>query len=176
MNAALTGWTLDGFLRNEKLIRNLLVRIAGRDQPQYCDFCRRQASSVACSATSYEACGESASFRHALHGSSPAESQASDQTIMAIAGHVSARMLAHYSHVRLAAKRTALQALSRPAPNPGDFLDAKQAEEKQTETGYDTRHDTNWVAAESMSPEVLEKYGRHEGTRTPDLYRVKVAL
>jgi integrase len=33
-----------------------------------------------------------------------AESQASDQTIMAIAGHVSARMLAHYSHVRLDAK------------------------------------------------------------------------
>lgn len=41
-----------------------------------------------------------------------AESQASDQTIMAIAGHVSRRMLEHYSHVRLAAKRQALEALS----------------------------------------------------------------
>jgi hypothetical protein len=26
------------------------------------------------------------------------------------------------------------------------------------------------------SMEVIEKYGRHEETRTPDLYRVKVAL
>src|SRR5438128_2587618 len=30
-----------------------------------------------------------------------AESQASDRTVMAIAGHVSQRMLAHYSHVRI---------------------------------------------------------------------------
>src|SRR6185437_4002784 len=36
-----------------------------------------------------------------------AESQASDRTIMAIAGHVSQRMLAHYSHVRIEAKRAA---------------------------------------------------------------------
>jgi integrase len=42
-----------------------------------------------------------------------AESSASDQTIMAIAGHVSPKMLAHYSHVRLAAKRQALDALSK---------------------------------------------------------------
>jgi Phage integrase family len=41
-----------------------------------------------------------------------AESSASEQTIMSIAGHVSARMLAHYSHVRLEAKRSALAALS----------------------------------------------------------------
>ena len=41
-----------------------------------------------------------------------AESEASDQTIMAIAGHVSHRMLAHYSQVRLEAKRRALDALS----------------------------------------------------------------
>src|SRR5271168_108032 len=41
-----------------------------------------------------------------------AESQASDQTVMAIAGHVSPKMLAHYSHVRLDAKREALDAIS----------------------------------------------------------------
>ncbi|MGH9475063.1 MAG: tyrosine-type recombinase/integrase [Terriglobales bacterium] len=53
------------------------------------------------------------------------ESQASDQIIMAIAGHVSPKMLAHYSHVRMAAKRKALAALSgvaqggsRPMPEP----------------------------------------------------------
>jgi integrase len=36
------------------------------------------------------------------------ESQASEQTIMAIAGHLSRTMLEHYSHIRMAAKRTAL--------------------------------------------------------------------
>ncbi len=41
-----------------------------------------------------------------------AESGASEQTIMAIAGHVSRRMLERYSHVRLEAKREALEALS----------------------------------------------------------------
>ena len=42
-----------------------------------------------------------------------AEGQASDQTIKAIAGHVSQRMLEHYSHVRMDAKRRALDALSQ---------------------------------------------------------------
>jgi integrase len=40
-----------------------------------------------------------------------AESQSSEQTLMAIAGHVSKRMLEHYSHIRMAAKRTALDGL-----------------------------------------------------------------
>lgn len=47
-----------------------------------------------------------------------AESQTSDSTIMSIAGHVSPKMLSHYSHIRLAAKRTALDAIStREAPS-----------------------------------------------------------
>jgi hypothetical protein len=41
-----------------------------------------------------------------------AESGASEQTIMAIAGHVSRRMLERYSHIRMQAKRTALEGLS----------------------------------------------------------------
>ena len=41
-----------------------------------------------------------------------AESKASDSTIMSIAGHVSRKMLAHYSHVRMDAKRNALDALT----------------------------------------------------------------
>ncbi len=45
-----------------------------------------------------------------------AEGQASDQTIMAIAGHVSRRMLERYSHVRLEAKRRALEAIAAPEP------------------------------------------------------------
>jgi hypothetical protein len=38
--------------------------------------------------------------------------EASEQTIMAIAGHVSRQMLEHHSHIRLEAKRTAVAALS----------------------------------------------------------------
>ena len=40
-----------------------------------------------------------------------AESGAGDQTIMDIAGHVSKRMLRHYSHIRMEAKRTALESI-----------------------------------------------------------------
>lgn len=41
-----------------------------------------------------------------------AESQTSDMTIMAIAGHVSRRMLEHYSRIRVEAKRRALDGIS----------------------------------------------------------------
>jgi len=41
-----------------------------------------------------------------------AESNASEQTILSIAGHVSRRMLEHYSHVRIEAKRSALDGLA----------------------------------------------------------------
>jgi integrase len=56
-----------------------------------------------------------------------AENGTSDSTIMAIAGHVSRRMLERYSHVRMEAKRTAMEALA---------VSTKTA-------GYDTNHDTN---------------------------------
>jgi hypothetical protein len=46
------------------------------------------------------------------------ESQASDQTIMSIAGHLSRKMLEHYSHIRMQAKRTALDAIAKPASEP----------------------------------------------------------
>jgi integrase len=56
-----------------------------------------------------------------------AENGASDSTIMAIAGHVSRRMLERYSHVRMEAKRTALEALAASTKT----------------AGYDTNRDTN---------------------------------
>jgi integrase len=97
-----------------------------------------------------------------------AESQASEQTIMGIAGHVSPKMLAHYSHVRLAAKRRALDALAvEPDANV------------QSDTSvrcYDTKNDTKNEEGNLLWMEVVEENGRHEETRTPDLYRVKVAL
>ena len=43
-----------------------------------------------------------------------AESRASEQTIMAIAGHLSLAMLEHYSHIRMAAKRAALEGITKP--------------------------------------------------------------
>jgi integrase len=56
-----------------------------------------------------------------------AENGTSDSTIMAIAGHVSRRMLERYSHVRMEAKRNAMETLA-----------------VSTRTGgYDTNDDTN---------------------------------
>ena len=67
-------------------------------------------------------------------------------------------MLAHYSYVRIDAKRMALDALS----SSGE--------------GYGTNHDTNAPAKPVPNPQVIEMNGRLVGTRTPDLHRVKVAL
>jgi hypothetical protein len=75
---------------------------------------------------------------------------------MAIAGHVSPKMLAHYSHVRLDAKRQALDALSS----------------KGSLWGYVTNHDTNAAVAPKPGPQVVEENGRPVRARTADLYRV----
>ncbi|MGA8493816.1 MAG: site-specific integrase, partial [Terriglobales bacterium] len=66
-----------------------------------------------------------------------AESQASDATIMAIAGHVSRQMLEHYSHVRLDLKRKAL-----------DGLATRRGNSEGKPTGYDTNNDTKPLSAE----------------------------
>jgi integrase len=73
-----------------------------------------------------------------------AESQASDATIMALAGHVSRKMLEHYSHVRKEAKREAVNVLSAKRPN------------KPAKTGYDTNRDTNPPSSEVVPPYVIE--------------------
>jgi hypothetical protein len=44
------------------------------------------------------------------------------------------------------------------------------------EEGHDTNNDTNVSGQQSANPQVVEINGRPVGTRTPDLYRVKVAL
>jgi integrase len=73
-----------------------------------------------------------------------AESQASDSTVMSIAGHVSAKMFAHYSHVRLQAKRTALDGL------------ATGRRDTPTQDSYDTNHDTKRAGKGERSPQVIE--------------------
>jgi hypothetical protein len=65
------------------------------------------------------------------------ESNASEQTIMSIAGHVSRQMLEHYSHVRLDAKRSALEALG-----------ALSARAAGTKGGEAIGHGTNHVTIE----------------------------
>jgi hypothetical protein len=76
-----------------------------------------------------------------------AESQVSDQTIMAIAGHVSQKMLARYSHVRSEARRQAVAKLSaRPA---GAWFRADKS------AGYDTTNDTGHPYIHSPSMEVI---------------------
>jgi hypothetical protein len=48
-----------------------------------------------------------------------AESQASDSTVMALAGHVSRAMMERYSHIRMEAKRRAVDTLSGTDFEPG---------------------------------------------------------
>ena len=105
-----------------------------------------------------------------------AESRASDQTIMAIAGHVSQRMLSHYSHVRLDAKRNALDALSNCHSEPLPFVGSGSNDAEHERLGYGTKDDTNRAEQQSESAEVIERNGRPEWIRTIDLFRVKEAL
>lgn len=46
----------------------------------------------------------------------------SEETVKAIAGHISPRILAHYSHIRIEAKRTALNAITPKPPLPSRGL------------------------------------------------------
>ena len=95
-----------------------------------------------------------------------AESETPETVIMSIAGHVSRKMLEHYSHVRLDAKRRALDSLNRtPAAQP-----------KDEPVGYDTKHDTNGVFTETVIPEVIEEYGGRRRDRTGGLCIANAAL
>jgi len=57
-----------------------------------------------------------------------AESGAGDQTIMDIAGHVSKQMLKHYSHIRMEAKRRALESIVTGRPVEESSQETGQAE------------------------------------------------
>lgn len=70
-----------------------------------------------------------------------AETNASDSVIRSIAGHVSQKMLEHYSHVRLEAKRRALEALATIRP--------ESQNQGVSEGGYVTRNVTK-TASEGM--------------------------
>ncbi len=96
-----------------------------------------------------------------------AESEASEQTLKALAGHVSRKMLERYSHIRLQAKRAAIKALSdRPA---------QRSIPARTSQTTSQNSEAEGISA-TLAPQVIENAGRPERTRTVDLYRVKVAL
>jgi integrase len=56
------------------------------------------------------------------------ESGAGDQTIMDIAGHVSPQMLKRYSHIRMQAKRNALEAIGQRSAQPAVSKSATEIE------------------------------------------------
>jgi integrase-like protein len=89
-----------------------------------------------------------------------AESQASDQTVMSIAGHVSPKMLAHYSHVRMDAKRRALEALC------SDGFGGS----------YGTNGGTKQPDSSKRRSQVIEKAGGRDRDRTGDLLVANEAL
>ena len=64
---------------------------------------------------------------------------------MALAGHVSRKMLEHYSHVRQEAKREAVNVLSAKRPS------------RPRIKGYDTNNDANPVSPEQVPSYVVEK-------------------
>jgi len=102
---------------------------------------------------------------HAITGL--AETAAIDSVIRLIAGHVSQKMLEHYSHVRLEAKRRALEALSM-RPECGDQGDS--------EGGYVTRNVTKTESGRMPAPQVFQNAGGDDGTRTRGLMRDRHAF
>jgi integrase len=67
-----------------------------------------------------------------------AEAGAGDETIMAIAGHVSRQMLSRYSHIRTVAKRRALDDVERERAASRALLAAKAAEKAKAEAETNT--------------------------------------
>jgi hypothetical protein len=82
-----------------------------------------------------------------------AESQASEHTLMAIAGHVSRKMIEHYSHIRMEAKRTALDAIANPA--------------------FDGVRAQNWAQSPGLHPSVETVWNWH--TCTPNVREKLIA-
>ena len=80
-----------------------------------------------------------------------AESQASDQTIMAIAGHVSQQMLEHYSHIRVAAKRVALDSIATPLPDAATSRRVANIRRPVHQNGNQTKKPKNGVGAKLLN-------------------------
>ncbi len=92
-----------------------------------------------------------------------AESGAGDQTIMDIAGHVSKQMLKHYSHIRMEAKREALESIvkkQRVRDDARGTTEMFQGSPQQSPDGFEngTRRSIKTTkTAKSENPELVEK-------------------
>jgi len=88
-----------------------------------------------------------------------AGSQASEQTVMSIAGHVSREMLEHYSHIRMEAKRRAVETLGNDTIR--SQLDEWQRRAEQTEAPQAARKKRNLlVGARGFEPRTPCAQGR----------------
>jgi hypothetical protein len=54
------------------------------------------------------------------------ESGAAEAAVLSIAGHVSRKMMEHYSHIRMEAKRKALDGLAPITPGESEEIPASQ--------------------------------------------------
>jgi len=88
---------------------------------------------------------------------------------MAVSGHMSRRMLEHYSHVRMAAKRTGKRV-------DGWASGRGSTRSSEGKLSYVTICVANTPSAISLCLHVLEMNGGRGRTRTCDLLRVKQAL
>ena len=105
-----------------------------------------------------------------------AESGAGDQTIMDIAGHVSKQMLKHYSHIRMEAKRNALEAIvtKRMAASAGknaiEQCSASLVNTQAFEAGYPQKSPQLGVLEDHRgvyrSRKSLKRFGSSGRTRT----------
>ena len=68
-----------------------------------------------------------------------AEGQVSEHTIMAIAGHMSRAMVEHYSHIRMAAMRTALDGIAKQA-QASDFQERVHQNVHQLQNSISRTH------------------------------------
>jgi integrase len=102
--------------------------------------------------TARKAAGVSCRFHDLRHTfiSRLAESQASDSTVMALAGHVSRAMMERYSHIRMEAKRRAVDTLSGTDFEPGVAQNWAQF----------------FVSGESEEANLLKRSGEPGRTRT----------
>jgi len=92
-----------------------------------------------------------------------AESQASDSTVMALAGHVSRAMMERYSHIRMEAKRRAVDNLSGADFEPGVAQNWAQFFEvhPSTETVF-----LGTLAEKSEEANLVKRSGEPPRTRT----------
>ena len=109
------------------------------------------------------------------------ESGAGDQTIMEIAGHVSRQMLSRYSHIRMEAKRRALESIVVKPTEARAAVSAAPHIRSPIGDGFgDSLYKIHYTRADEVGssteigPQVIERIGSSGRTRTynPSVNRI----